>query len=91
MWDFSAHLNSLAESDAPTDRDDTIHQQTPIFKFGGHKDEGYAIDWSPVVPGRLVSGILYRIFCYFNRSFILLLFFIHLLLIFIILKIIGGL
>ena len=28
------------------------------MKFGGHKDEGYAIDWSPVVPGRLVSGML---------------------------------
>jgi len=32
------------------------------MKFGGHKDEGYAIDWSPVVPGRLVSGMfnMYR-------------------------------
>lgn len=28
------------------------------MKFSGHKDEGYAIDWSPVIPGRLVSGML---------------------------------
>lgn len=62
MWDFSSHLNWLAESDAPTNRDGTVHKQTPILKFGGHKDEGYAIDWSPVVPGRLVSGILFNIF-----------------------------
>nr|GEX46531.1 hypothetical protein [Tanacetum cinerariifolium] len=27
-----------------------------LVKFTGHKDEGYAIDWSPLVPGRLVSG-----------------------------------
>lgn len=28
------------------------------MNFSGHKVEGFAIDWSPVVPGRLVSGIL---------------------------------
>ncbi|KAJ4752640.1 hypothetical protein LUZ62_087045 [Rhynchospora pubera] len=56
VWDFSSHLNSLAESDAPNNRDGTVIKQTPIMKFGGHKDEGYAIDWSPVVPGRLISG-----------------------------------
>jgi hypothetical protein len=77
VWDFSSHLNSLVESDAPTNRDGTIHKQTPILKFGGHKDEGYAIDWSPVVPGRLVSGILYTSFCYSRNSFIFVLFYSH--------------
>ncbi|XP_053700186.1 glutamate-rich WD repeat-containing protein 1 [Synchiropus splendidus] len=27
-----------------------------LFSFSGHMTEGFAIDWSPVVPGRLVSG-----------------------------------
>ncbi|XP_036394101.1 glutamate-rich WD repeat-containing protein 1 [Megalops cyprinoides] len=29
---------------------------TPLFSFSGHMTEGFAIDWSPKVPGRLVSG-----------------------------------
>jgi ribosome assembly protein RRB1 len=28
----------------------------PFMSFAGHKDEGYALDWSRVVEGRLVSG-----------------------------------
>ncbi|XP_016347116.1 glutamate-rich WD repeat-containing protein 1-like [Sinocyclocheilus anshuiensis] len=28
----------------------------PLFSFSGHMSEGFAIDWSPKVPGRLVSG-----------------------------------
>ncbi|KAI3772803.1 hypothetical protein L6452_03997 [Arctium lappa] len=57
IWDFSSHLNALAESEATISKDtNTVSQQTPLVKFTGHKDEGYAIDWSPLVPGRLVSG-----------------------------------
>lgn len=28
----------------------------PLFSFGGHRAEGYALDWSPASSGRLVSG-----------------------------------
>ncbi|XP_064359647.1 glutamate-rich WD repeat-containing protein 1 [Dromaius novaehollandiae] len=28
----------------------------PLFAFAGHLAEGFAIDWSPTVPGRLLSG-----------------------------------
>ncbi|KAK9960704.1 hypothetical protein ABG768_008547 [Culter alburnus] len=31
-------------------------EATPLFSFAGHMSEGFAIDWSPKVPGRLVSG-----------------------------------
>ncbi|XP_067305097.1 glutamate-rich WD repeat-containing protein 1 [Pseudorasbora parva] len=31
-------------------------EATPLFSFTGHMSEGFAIDWSPKVPGRLVSG-----------------------------------
>lgn len=57
VWDFSSHLNSLGESDATTvNGGSSVLNQAPLVKFGGHKDEGFAIDWSPLVPGRLVSG-----------------------------------
>ncbi|KAH9614060.1 hypothetical protein KSS87_017631 [Heliosperma pusillum] len=56
IWDFSKHLNFLAESESSAGgKDSTIFKQAPLSIFK-HKDEGYAIDWSPLVPGRFVSG-----------------------------------
>ncbi|KAG6437040.1 hypothetical protein SASPL_101947 [Salvia splendens] len=58
VWDFSSHLCALEEVDTATNNGGlNIFNQAPLVKFAGHKDEGYAIDWSPVVPGRLVSGM----------------------------------
>ncbi|KAJ0977954.1 hypothetical protein J5N97_013428 [Dioscorea zingiberensis] len=57
VWDFTSALNNLAESETDVRTgDNSIHHLSPLMKFGGHKNEGYAIDWSPIVPGRLVSG-----------------------------------
>ncbi|GAA0167483.1 hypothetical protein LIER_22409 [Lithospermum erythrorhizon] len=59
VWDLSSHLNALAES---TDTVCTVcndaiaaSNQDPLVKFK-HEDEGYALDWSSIEPGRLVSG-----------------------------------
>lgn len=66
VWDFSSHLNSLGESDATTvNGGSAMLNQAPLVKFGGHKDEGFAIDWSPLVPGRLVSGTSRLRFVYY--------------------------
>jgi ribosome assembly protein RRB1 len=65
VWDLSSFLNSLAEAEsgAPAPKEDgIIHKHLPLKVFSGHKDEGYAIDWSPLVTGRLVSGA-YLILC----------------------------
>ncbi|KAF6174876.1 hypothetical protein GIB67_026364 [Kingdonia uniflora] len=57
VWDFSTHLNALAESETQASNGaSTAISQAPLVKFGGHKDEGFALDWNPFVPGRLVSG-----------------------------------
>ncbi|KAK9947943.1 hypothetical protein M0R45_003538 [Rubus argutus] len=53
VWDFSSHLNALAESESEVSQGPS--NQAPLFKFG-HKDEGFALDWSPLVTGRLLSG-----------------------------------
>ena len=58
VWDFSSHLNALAESETEgVQGASSVFNQAPLVNFRGHKDEGYAIDWSPVVAGRLVTGI----------------------------------
>ncbi|KAL9340406.1 hypothetical protein Peur_066625 [Populus x canadensis] len=57
IWNFSTHLNALAESETEVPRGgSSVFNQAPLFNFKGHKDEGYAIDWSPRVTGRLVTG-----------------------------------
>ncbi|GFQ07068.1 glutamate-rich WD repeat-containing protein 1 [Phtheirospermum japonicum] len=56
VWDLNSHLKALAESEAEAGHGgSTVFNQAPIVKFVGHKDEGYAIDWSPLVAGRLMS------------------------------------
>lgn len=63
VWDFTSHLNALAESEAGVSTGaPSIFSHSPLVKFSGHKDEGYSIDWSPVVPGRLVSGTVSYLF-----------------------------
>lgn len=58
VWDFSSHLNALAESEADVSQGaSSVFNQAPLVKFG-HKDEGFALDWSPLVPGRLLSGTI---------------------------------
>ncbi|KAJ8754088.1 hypothetical protein K2173_001986 [Erythroxylum novogranatense] len=56
IWDVSSHLNTLADSATEASRGaSSAFNQMPLAKFK-HKDEGYSIDWSPRVAGRLVSG-----------------------------------
>ncbi|KAI3834887.1 hypothetical protein MKW98_016000 [Papaver atlanticum] len=54
IWDFSNHLNCL-ETGVSTGASNVV-SQAPLMKFGGHKTEGFAIDWNPLVPGRLITG-----------------------------------
>ncbi|CAL1399113.1 unnamed protein product [Linum trigynum] len=58
IWDFSSHLNGLAESKTEAAMKDPppVVNQAPLVNFKGHNEEGYAIDWSPRVAGRMVSG-----------------------------------
>ncbi|KAI3701357.1 hypothetical protein L2E82_46011 [Cichorium intybus] len=57
IWDFACNLNALALSETNISKDASmVSNQTPLVKFSGHKYEGYAIVWNPLVPGMLVSG-----------------------------------
>jgi len=48
IWDIAAHLKSL-------DQPGRIANIKPVKTFSGHASEGYAVNWSTVSPGRLVS------------------------------------
>lgn len=52
VWDLNAPLHGLAGTVAPA----TTHACEPIFTNDKHKDEGYAVDWSRIVPGQLATG-----------------------------------
>lgn len=57
IWDLSSHLTALAESETEGIQGaSTVFNQAPLVSFGGHKVEGYAVDWCPLVQGRLVTG-----------------------------------
>lgn len=63
VWDIRSHLNALAESETAVGQGaNPVFSESPVVKFGGHKDEGYAIDWNPVTPGRLVTGAVENYF-----------------------------
>ena len=60
IWDVESHLNALAKSESELSHGaSTSFNVAPLVKYR-HKDEGYAIDWSPMKAGRLLSGTLLR-------------------------------
>lgn len=52
LWDISKQLDSLNGKNAAG----ISNNPPPISTFGGHADEGYAMDWSPVQQGHLLTG-----------------------------------
>jgi ribosome assembly protein RRB1 len=52
IFDLSANLASMMG------KGPRVHAQTtkPTFTYSGHQEEGYALDWNPVVAGRLATG-----------------------------------
>lgn len=63
-----SHVRALSTenpSEATAAATPSLLRQAPLHIFTGHKDEGFALDWSPVNPGRLVTGIT-TIKCYFS-------------------------
>eukprot|EP00741_Cyanophora_paradoxa_P009274 tig00001493_g8984.t1 len=59
VWDISASLAKLQDRPPPVPQARALadpNKVAPLQTFKGHKDEGFAIDWSPVTPARLATG-----------------------------------
>ncbi|KAF4103389.1 glutamate-rich WD repeat-containing protein 1 [Onychostoma macrolepis] len=56
IFDLRPQLEAVHSSAALSAFIKQQKEATPLFSFSGHMSEGFAIDWSPKVPGRLVSG-----------------------------------
>jgi ribosome assembly protein RRB1 len=50
IWDIRPQLTSLDKPVA------NAHTNQPLFTFEGHPEEGFAMDWSRVAAGRLITG-----------------------------------
>ncbi|XP_055066464.1 glutamate-rich WD repeat-containing protein 1 [Misgurnus anguillicaudatus] len=56
IFDLRSQLEAVHNSSAMSAFIKQQKEATPLFSFSGHMTEGFAVDWSPKVPGRLVSG-----------------------------------
>nr|XP_015805831.2 glutamate-rich WD repeat-containing protein 1 [Nothobranchius furzeri] len=56
IFDLQPQLEAVHSSAAMTAFIQEQKEATALFSFSGHMSEGFAIDWSPKVPGRLVTG-----------------------------------
>eukprot|EP01113_Clastostelium_recurvatum_P046850 TRINITY_DN826_c1_g1_i3.p1 TRINITY_DN826_c1_g1~~TRINITY_DN826_c1_g1_i3.p1 ORF type:complete len:338 (-),score=81.32 TRINITY_DN826_c1_g1_i3:37-1050(-) len=53
-WNISEQLTSL-DASGPSAPASSLNS-TPLYTFTQHTTEGYALDWSPLTKGRLLSG-----------------------------------
>uniref|UniRef100_A0AAQ4QWY2 Glutamate-rich WD repeat-containing protein 1 n=2 Tax=Gasterosteus aculeatus aculeatus TaxID=481459 RepID=A0AAQ4QWY2_GASAC len=56
IFDLQPQLVAVHSSAAMASFIKQQKEATALFSFSGHMAEGFAVDWSPTVPGRLVSG-----------------------------------
>jgi ribosome assembly protein RRB1 len=53
IFDLTNTLNAFMTKGSPRA---TALVTKPIYSFTGNQDEGYAIDWNPIITGRLITG-----------------------------------
>ncbi len=55
IWDLTEPLTAVSDSKYMTEFTKK-HNHQPVFQFNGHQTEGFAVDWSSVIPGQLATG-----------------------------------
>lgn len=56
LWDVRPHLRLLDAAEGRGVAPAVPRGYGPVYTFTGHETEGYAVDWSAVALGRLVTG-----------------------------------
>ncbi|CAF0793822.1 unnamed protein product [Rotaria sordida] len=56
IWDLSRLLHAVNDSSVMATYVRNQESPKPLFTFNGHMNEGFAMDWSPTVPGMLATG-----------------------------------
>ncbi|XP_062890849.1 glutamate-rich WD repeat-containing protein 1 [Mobula hypostoma] len=57
VWDLRPQLEAVSDPRAmQVFLQERQGKLQPLFTFAGHMTEGFALDWSPTIPGRLASG-----------------------------------
>ncbi|XP_078609981.1 glutamate-rich WD repeat-containing protein 1-like [Branchiostoma floridae x Branchiostoma japonicum] len=56
IWDLSKPLRAVEEPSAIAAFEKKKDKMQPVYSFPGHQTEGFAVDWSTTVNGRLATG-----------------------------------
>ena len=60
IWSLDHCLQKVEQPGANSDKDQR-EATSPLFSFKGHQTEGFAMNWSPTMPGVLATGMSFKI------------------------------